>query len=195
MMNTFSPRDRLTLVVGAAIIVSLMSASIGVPRYRAWRTAALGAATRETELLAQVEGSVARFNGTSALLAKARGELGVLDSLLLPGSTAAAGTSLAAAISDAAEGAEAQLGSIQVRQDSTRGRRLSRVAARATLSGDSESLALFLQSLEAGFPLLAVREWSISGSSTSIAPSQHAVLRMEVLVEGLARTPSETSAR
>ena len=79
MMNTFSPRDRLTLVVGAAIIVSLMSASIGVPRYRAWRTVALGAATRETELLAQVEGSVARFNGTSVLLAKARGELGVQE--------------------------------------------------------------------------------------------------------------------
>ena len=196
MIGAISARNRRTLGIGAAIIASMVGMSLGVPRYRDWRAGALTDAARETAALARVEASIARLTRTTAALTSARRELSVLDSLLLPGtSVSAAGTALAAAISEAAEGAEAQLGSIQVRRDSTGRTRLTRIAARASVSGDVESLALFLESLEAGPPLLAVREWSISGGSPTIAATQPMALRMDVLVEGIARTSSGGRSR
>lgn len=196
MIGDISSRDGRTLGIGAAIIASMVGLSLGVPRYLSWRAAALTDAARETAALARVEASIARFTRTTTAFASARQSLSVLDSLLLPGaSVSAAGTALAAAISEAAEGAEAQLGSIQVRRDSTGRTRLTRIAARASVSGDVESLALFLESLEAGPPLLAVREWSISGGSPTIAATQPMALRLDVLVEGIARTSSREGSR
>lgn len=194
MTDGLSPGDRRTLILGAAIIGSMIILAVGVPRYGAWRASAFGDAEREAASLARLEASVARFNRTARSLSTAQGEMVTLDSLLLPGtSLSAAGTALAAAISEAAEGAEAQLGSIQVRRDSTSRAELTRIGARASVIGDVESLALFLESLEASPPVLAVREWSISGGSPGVAPTQRVSLRMEVLVEGLARVADQRS--
>ncbi len=187
-----SAHERRTLLRGMAIVVSLFALSSGLPRYRAWRAATLADAEREMSARARVEASVIRFSRTSLMLSRAKSKLASLDSILLPGaSTSEARTTLASAISEAAEGAEAQLGSIQVRTDSTPHARLSRIGARASVTGDIESLALFLESLEAGPPALAVREWSISGGTPSVASTQPLMLRMDVVVEGIARTPGK----
>jgi hypothetical protein len=59
------------------------------------------------------------------------------------------------------------------------------VAARASVSGDLESIALFIQGLEAGPQLLAVRELSITQPETAVPPNRRETLRVELTVEGL----------
>lgn len=195
-MESVLVRDRRTLTIGAVIIATMFALSRGVPRYRTWRAVALMNVEHETAALAHLEASAARVDRTAGALAKTQSGLTALDSLLLSGTSASSvATSLTAAISEAAEGAEVQLGSIQVHRDSAARTKLAHVTARATVSGDIGGLALFLESLEVGPPMLAVREWSISGGSETIATNQRAVLRLDVVVEGLGRLLADRGSR
>ena len=194
MAEALSSRDRRALLVGAVTIGSVVLMALGYPRYRAWRSVAMDGASIATAELALAERSVAGFTGTSAALANARSQRGMLDTLLLTGGSAAgAAAALSNAISDAAESAEADLGSVTVQQDSTKRSVLTHFRARASLSGDVGTIAAFLDALEAGPPLVAVREWAISAGAASTVAGQPETLRMDVLVEGIwnagTRTP------
>jgi hypothetical protein len=193
---SLSPGDRRALSTGAIAIMAFILIGAGVPRYLAWRTAAFTNAEQAASALARVRRSVVRYPRTTAALLQVRQRLALLDSLVLVDSSAAtAGTSLADAISEAAEGAGVTLGSIQIKRDTLTRSRLRRIAARATVSGDVEAIALFLESLEGGTQLLAVREWSINGGSTTAASGQPELLRMDVLLEGIARPPQPLRKR
>ena len=191
--ETLSSGDRRALSAGAIVIGCLVLMGAGVPRYRQW-----SADARETARAAAVE-----LAGTRALEREARSiddatahtrdARQAVDSLLLGGaSPSSASIELADLISGASEGAGSRVSSIRLDYDSLRAP-LARVTAHATITGDVEAVAVFLEAIEAGAPLLAVREWAIA--STTPANEQRESLRLDVVVEGRWMRRGEMSER
>jgi hypothetical protein len=125
-----------------------------------------------------------------------RDRLALLDSGLVKGDTpSAAAATLASVISETAEEAGVKLGSVQVRPDSARaGTAVTLVAVRADAVGDIRGLTLLLAEIEAGVPLLRVRELSVSQPAPAAPDTQAEALRVELLIEGLARTTARVPA-
>jgi len=111
------------------------------------------------------------------------------------GSATRASAMLAALVRDASDAAEARVGALQLRTDSVSSGLLARVSVRASVSGDLESLALFIEGLEAGPELLAIRELSIMQPEPGLLSPRAETLRGEVLVEGVFRAPADAKAR
>ncbi|MFL5605606.1 MAG: GspMb/PilO family protein, partial [Gemmatimonadaceae bacterium] len=131
-----------------------------------------------------------------ALLAAARIRLAAYDTATLTASSpATAGAALAEIVSDAASDAEITLGSVQLRGDSISRTALTRVGARASVSGELNGIALFLETLEGVPELLAIRELSITQSGQAGAPGQRETLRADLLVEGVWRNPERGARR
>jgi Tfp pilus assembly protein PilO len=177
------------LILGVVTIITMLAVAVVLPHYRDWSTTAMARGEQEVTRLTRARHAIRYHQRTSAALREIQRRLAVLDSTALPGSSAsAASTALSDAISEAAEGSGATLGSVQFRRDSaTSLHTLTRIGARASVTGDIEAIALFLESLEAGPRLIAVREWGISAASTGQMPGQPETLRLDVLVEGVAK--------
>jgi cell division septum initiation protein DivIVA len=128
-------------------------------------------------------------------LAEVRSRLTSYDSAFVEGTTAsAASASLAELVADAATDAEAQLGPMQLMADTVVGTaRVGRVSTRVHVSGDLMSIALFVQMLEEGPQLTAVREMSISPAQPALSRGQPERLQAELLVEGVFLAPGGKS--
>jgi hypothetical protein len=189
-----SQRDRHTLAAGAVVIAFLVVMSRGVPALRRWQADARTSATQLAAEAARAEASVSAHAATQESLLVRRARLAELDTAWLEGdSPATAAASLADLLAEAATVAEAQLTAVQVQPGVAASRgsaagAVSRVAARASLTGDLETLVLFLATLESGPTLVSVRELSVTQPERELRLDQNESLRAEVVVEGLTRT-------
>jgi hypothetical protein len=196
MTGPLSARDRRTLLRGGVAVVLLLFAGRVVPAVRRWsddRRAIAELRQRENTRASRIAGDAA---ATRRLLAIARQRLVAYDSALLDAPTyTRASTTLAALVREAAEQTETRVGALELRADTTGTGPLARVSVRATVTGDLMSLALFIESLEAGPRLLAVRDLSIVQPEPSLPPERPETLQAEVLVEGVFRTPAAARGR
>jgi hypothetical protein len=191
-----STQDRRMLAIGVVAMAVLVGGGRGVPVLLRWTRDRRASAASVVEATARAEASVRQSRETQALLGVARTRLAAYDSATLTGSSpATAGAALAEIVSDAASDAEITLGSVQLRGDSISRTALTRVAARASVSGDLNGIALFLETLEGVPELLAIRELSITQSGQAGVPGQPETLRAELLVEGVWRNPERGARR
>jgi len=191
-----SAHDRRTLLRGVAAIAMLVLLGRIVPGTRDWASSRREDAERLHLESRRAEQSALDAPRTQILLQRARARLVGYDSATLDaGSATRASAMLAALVRDASDAAEARVGALQLRTDSVSSGLLARVSVRASVSGDLESLALFIEGLEAGPELLAIRELSIVQPEPGLLSPRAETLRGEVLVEGVFRAPADAKAR
>ena len=180
-----SSRDRKVLVLGAVIVVTLLLVGRGLPRLRDW-------ARRETEAAAAMSLQVQRLRASldgrrrnEALTHEVALRLARYDSSALAGrAPTTASARLAELLAECADAAETQLGAVQLSVDSTTSL-LGHVSARVEVTGDLEAIAIFLDALEEGPELLAVRELDVASDGSVLPPTQPERLRAQILVEGV----------
>jgi hypothetical protein len=191
-----TPSDRRTVAGGLTVIAALIFGVRVVPEIHRWSDSQLRAAEAAVASVQRVKAVLGRRGWTRRALHRVDTLLAPYDSAMLTGaSVAAGGAALSNVVSEAAEAAGAELASIQLRRDSLVGATLTHVSASATITGDVESLAMFLETIEAGPPIVGVRQINITGGGGSAATSPRESLRMEVLVEGVIRRPRQGAAR
>jgi len=187
---TVTQRDRRTLISGAAGIALLVLVGRGLPALRRYEHDQRAAAAEAQDRLARIRASMKQHATNARVLAEARRRLVSYDSALLVGrDPTAVQAQLSALITEAGDGAEAQLGGVQLQADSTATTMLSHASARTTVTGDLEAIGWFMESLEAGPPLVAIREVSITQAAQPSMPQQHETLRAELVVESLFANP------
>lgn len=195
MNMQISARDRRMLVRGVAAIAALVALGRVIPGIHGWASERRAAAESLRLESARVERSARDALLTRGLLHRARERLIAYDSATLDaGSHTRASAMLAALVRDAADASEAQLGPLQLHSDTSANSLLSRVSVRASVTGDLESFALFVEGLEAGPELLAIREFNIVQPDPGLSPDRPETLRGEVLVEAVFRTPTAERA-
>lgn len=180
-----SSRDRKVLMFGVSVVVMLLIVGRGLPRLRSW-------ARRESEsavaLSLQVQRLRASLDGkqrNAALTHDVTLRLVRYDSSALTGHVpTTASARLAELLAECADAAKTQLGPIQLSVDSSTSL-LGHVSARVEVSGDLEAIAIFLEALEEGPELLAVRELDVASDGSVSAPTQPERLRAQILVEGV----------
>ena len=196
MNVALSPHDRRIAVRGVVAIAILVLVGRVIPGLRDWASERVGAVGQLQLESLRTEQSARDTLATRHLLVRSRARLADYDSAALDAASyTRASAMLATVVRDAADAAEAQLGVVQLRADSSATGRLSHVFVRATVTGNLESLALFLESLEGGPELLAVRELSITQPEPGIPSERPESLRGEVLVEAVFRTPISRASR
>ena len=182
-----SGRDRRVLSFGLAVIGLLLLVGRGIPAWRRWDADARASAA---ELAVEEERAAAAARALPALrdsAAARRERLVALAPAVLDGESAAsAGAALASLVSGAAAKAGVQIGAVQLsRPDSAARTVFTRVRVRTDATGDLPGLLRFLQALEGGPALLAVREWSVSQPNAGGPATLPETLRLELTVEGL----------
>jgi hypothetical protein len=187
MSLAISTRDRRVLAFGAAAISLLLLVGRGIPAWSRWDADARASAV---ELRAEAAGADAAVRSLPALRdsAAARSErlVDLAPAIVAGESVASAGASLASLVSGAAAKAGVQLGAVQLSQPDSAARTVfTRLRVRTDATGDLPSLLRFLQALEGGPTLLAVREWSISQPNAGGPADRPEQLRLELSVEGL----------
>ncbi|MFN2397811.1 MAG: type II secretion system protein GspM [Gemmatimonadaceae bacterium] len=190
---SLAPRERAVLVLGAIALVLILGTARGVPAWLAWVRNARASAQEMTHAVWRTESLIRSERAASDSLSARNERLQLLERELLDGdSPAVAAASLAGLVSDAAASSGVELGTVQLRADSSSTTAFIRVSVRADATGDVRGLMEFLAELER-MTLLAVRELSISASDL-VAPADRAeILRSELVVEGLARRKTLSS--
>ena len=183
---SLSPRDRRTLIAGAAVIVGIVLLTRGLPAWRRWDGEARAASVELRVEAQRTRRAVEELPAMADSLAARQARFVALAPLLLAADSRAAATAaLTSAISAAAQSSSVQLASMQVRSDTT-GNVFERIEARATMTGDGHGLGRMLVALERGPLLLSVRQLGVTQPSPSAPPDQPETLRVELVVEGLA---------
>lgn len=181
-----SHRDRRVLTVGTVVIASLVLGARGIPAWLRWQREARLAARETTTDLVRARATLHDEPIVHDSLAARDKRLVALASAFLSGDTpAAAGATLASLVSGAAATADVRVSAVQVRADSASHEAFTRVAVRASVTGDVHGLTQFLFALERGPILLAVRALSITQPAPSAPATQVEALQADVLIEGL----------
>jgi len=184
-----SSRDLRVLIAGTVVIAALLTASRGLPAWRAWLTERRASAAEMTGELARLEAAIPLQRALKDSLRARRIRLSELSGALVPGGTPpASAAALASLLSSAAARAGVRLGAVQLRPDSAGKTAFTRVAVRADATGDIRGITRLLAALEGGQTLLSVREFSVSSPSPAGPDTQAEALRVEMVVEGLAKS-------
>ena len=194
-------RDRRALAIGAMTILAMMTVARGIPKLAAWRAAELQNAEMVV-LQAMVSRRTTRHirQRQDSLIAR-RARLTAMDSAAVSAdSPAAAAASLAELLSLDAQASKAQLEAVEpeeVRDASnadSAGGEFVPIAARASMTGDLDAIAILIANLETDPALLSIRELSISGGAQN-GPGAAQPLRAEFVVEALAQVQRPPGAR
>ena len=187
LVSGMSARDRRALVVGVCIVSTGAMARL-VPSGWRWVDDHTAGARAKAIAAARDVQSVRELPRTRVALSSVRSQLARYDSATVDGDAPdAAGAELAELMTTAANAADAQLTSVQLVSARESKDAFGRVAARANLTGDLEALAIFLEGLEAGPQLVAVRTISLTQPDANLPPARRETLRAEVEVEALYR--------
>jgi hypothetical protein len=168
----------------------------GLPAVGRWTAERQREASESAELLARHEWLARNAPKLDRELARVRRELAGYDSALVEGENPnTASARLAELISEAVSDTDARLGSIRLSADSgAKPGELAHVVAYASVSGDLESLAAVIETLEGGRRLLAVSELSIASMQPAVARTQAEQLQAELVVDGLYRRAARVGA-
>jgi hypothetical protein len=169
-----------------------------VPALREWSAMSVASAREVGAEARRAQRSVLGARALSDTM-RARSERFVaLAPMLLDGSSAStAGATLASIVSGAAAAANARLGSVQVRANTTAvdtaGRRsFTRVVVRASLTADIRGLSHLLLALERNLTLLSIDELLVTQPDPAADGTRPEALQIELVVAGLAHTTGGT---
>jgi type II secretion system (T2SS) protein M len=204
MTGPFVARDRRALVGGAIIVAALAVGARGVPAWRRWHDGArLEAAAARAEL-DRVRASLGQARLVADSLRARRSRLRAVEPVLLaPAAIPVAAAELATVISSTATATGVRVASMQPRSEQrdsiahagVDGDRLRRIGVRIDAIGDVRGLARMLAALERGPLLMAVRSLTISQADVGAPHDRAEILRIELLVDALARADSASEAR
>lgn len=187
-----STRDQRALACGAVLMLLLVLLGRGVPRVREWVRAQKNAADALAFQVNRARTSVTEASRSQLLAHDGSLRLARYDSAMLAGrDPTIAGARLTELLAECASVAETQLGAVQLSSDSTHAL-LGHITARIEVTGDLESIAIFLDALEEGPELLAVRELDLAPDGSVAAPALPERLRAQILVEGIYRAADST---
>ncbi|HVX41704.1 MAG TPA: hypothetical protein VHB25_19240 [Gemmatimonadaceae bacterium] len=186
--GALSSRDRRVLAVGTIAIVVMLGGGRGLPRVRQWQ----GERVAEALALLDRRTAVARAARTLPALRDSlrvrNARLAVLDSSLLHASTAyAAAAALASALDDIADASAVKVGAMQLRADSAQSNGMAHVYVRLTGVADVIGLGDLLRATDDGQMMLRLVEITVTQADPAAAEAKTEALRIDVLVEGLAR--------
>ena len=186
-----SARDKRTLIFGVAVIGTLFGSARGVPAVLEWERQRVAEAA---ELSAQASSARVKLQLLPVLrdsLAAREARMAVVDSSLLSGATAsAAAAELARVLDELALDSKVKVNAMQLRGDSAAVGALSHVAVRVTGVADVVGLAAFLRAVEGDETPLVVRELAVTQPEPAAAENKVESLRIDVLVESVARIAS-----
>lgn len=183
-----SARDRRTAIFGVTSVALLIGLSRGLPALRAWEHGTVAEATEVVARAAAARTSVRMLPVLRDSLRARRSRLDVIDSTLLSGaSAAAAAAQLASLLDHLAMSARLAVTAMQLRADSAAPGSIVRVAVRVMGTSDVRGLAAFLRAIEGNETPLAVRELNVSQPEPAAPDSKPEALRIDVLVEAVAR--------
>lgn len=194
MRLDISPRERRTLVVGAATVTALLGLGKGVPAWRRWDGLTRAAARETMAEAARARASVERLGVVRESLDARSARYRALTSRFVAGETpATAAGALASVITEWAARSGLTLGAVSVRVDSaagapprsSRGPSLARISVSGDAVGDLAGVTTFLGDLEQGPLLLAVRELALTQPDPAAPGDRPEMLRVEFVIEGL----------
>lgn len=196
MQLGFSARDQKILVLGTSVIGVLVGLARGLPALLEWqRQRSTDAATMSQ----QARATRTRVRMLPAMRDSLRGRqarLASLDSVLLVGASAsAAAAALASMLEDLADAASVRVTAMQLRADSAASGSLTQVAVRVSGVTDVTGLASLLRTIEGGATPLLVRELAVTQPEPAAPNGKVEALRVDILVEGLARITSDRLGR
>jgi hypothetical protein len=188
-----TPRERRTILIGAAVVTALLLATHGWPRWRAWVTESRDAAAEMRGELATAVELLADTGNVHARLVAAEGDDAARESLLLDAnSNAAAGSALVRLLAQAARSAGVELGDIQLGADTASGP-LGRVTVRAEFTTDAQGLITLLLRLERGPVLVAITGLAVSQPEPALPAEQPEALDVRLTAAAIfARTIVDT---
>lgn len=183
-----STRDSATLLTGMGVIAGILLIARVAPAIRRFDAEHFESASAEVTALKRARSDLKNAPSSRRLLDAARKASASTDSLtLLAPSPAEAGAQLAEIVASAADSADLNLGTVQLKSDLPPVFGLWPVVIRANLTGDLESLATFLSIIEEGRPLVAVRELSVVQPDPALPNDKTEALQVEIAIEALAR--------
>jgi type II secretion system (T2SS) protein M len=184
----FSAKDRRTATVGIVTVGLLIGISKGLPALAEWENARVAQAADATARASAARANVRMLSILRDSLRSRKERLAAIDSALLSGtSAAAAAAELATLLDQMATRARLKVTAMQLRADSAPAGSLARVAVRVTAMSDVTGLAAFLRAAESSDTPLAIRELLVSQPEPAAPQSKPEALRIDVLVEGIAR--------
>jgi hypothetical protein len=184
-----SARDRRTLVVGGALVASLIVLAKGVPAWRTWVAEARADADEQARAAADADALVAHARATHDTLAARNARYIALAPALVAGNTPGeASATLVSVVSVAASAAGVKVGAIQLRPAADTGgqRAFVRVSVHVDVVGDIRGIAAMLAGLEHGPLRLRVRELTVTQPDAAAPADRVEALRTDLTVEGLA---------
>ncbi len=188
-MTTLSARDRRTLLVGSAVIASLVVLAKGVPAWRQWVAESRSGAEEQARAAASADALLAHATPMRDTLAARNVRYIALAPAVVAGNTLAeASATLASLVSSAASAAGVKLGAVQLRSPADTGGRRAfvRVSVHADLVGDIHGVMAMLAILERGPARLRVRELTVTQPDASAPGDRVEALRADLTVEGVA---------
>jgi hypothetical protein len=184
-----SSRDRRTLMIGGAVIATLIVLTRGVPLWRAWVSEARAGAEEQARAATDADALVAGARAMRDTLTARNARYVALAPALIAGNTPAeASATLASLLSSAASVAGVKLGAVQLRPviDTGAQRTFVRIGVHADVVGDIRGITTLLASLEHGPARLRVRDVTITQPDAASPDDRVEALRADLTVEGLA---------
>lgn len=183
-----SARDRTTAIVGVVVVGSLIGLARGMPALGDWERTQVAEASDATARASSARVNVRMLPELRDSLRSRVAQLAVADSAMLGGaSSAAAAADLASLLDQVATGARLKVTAMQLRADSAAAGSITRVAVRVSGTTDAAGLAEFLRAVESDDVALVVRELVVAQPEPAAPANRPEALRVEVLVEALAR--------
>ena len=194
MLASLSLRDRRTLIVGVAVCATIAFGGRIAPAWRSWQAAAQTRRMTATLELERGREAVVLRDALARAVERSTRSLAGMDTMLIQASSPAEGAAqLASMVGATADDAHVQVGALQIRYDSVARGGLASATIRLSATGDVRGLAALLRGVEAGTPLVIVRELSVSPSDPVGTDEREEQLHVELTVESLARVAPRTT--
>ena len=192
MMLDLSPRDRRTLIVGALVLMPLILGGKALPAALEWQQRQTADAALIVRKVAELQASRRILPALRDTLIARQARLARVDSLLLrSGSLASAAAELASLVESLADSTRVKVGYLQLKTDSgTRGT-IATIGVRLNGLSDVVGLGAFLRAVDGSIRPLIVRDLSVVPADPVSSDAKSEVLRVDLLVEGLARVVIE----
>ena len=185
-----SASDRRTATMGIVLIVTIIGLKVGRPPAVRWADGRRHVAERALRDLALIRQTIDQPEETRRAIAALQSVRRTYREWVMPAdSQSAIGIGLARTLSDIAEDEGVQLSSVLPLNEGKPKRWVRQVRARATFSGDRDSVLFFVAAVENRRPRLLIRQLSLSPS-----PAAQGVvgrIRGELVVETLVSAAGE----
>ncbi len=188
MLSVLSPRDRRTLLVGAASIGGLLFVGRALPAWLRWQAEAIQSARSASAAWARDRMLALHSRAMHDSLVVRRTRLSALSPTWLSGdSPAAASARLAGLVTRAATDAAMTLGALDLRTDSVGHEPFVPVHVRVSVTGDVQGLATFLAALDHGPCALTVRWLDVQAGDPAAGAQRPEVLHADLSIDALWR--------